>query len=108
MTKWKKKGVKEYSKCVQKNKKAIARNLKSQKRGWISIRNIKREREKQNVASPSPTKQVKEIVGKEKVSAVVKRQLFLGLVLNNRWKHSARCGCKKTKLANVKIYWKYS
>lgn len=74
---------KKLSKQLNKYKKRLARE--------------KKKNQPKNV-SPSPQKKLKEIVGREKVSPVIKKRLFAGLVLEKQLKQQVNAVSPKSKL----------
>lgn len=80
----KKEEVEKLKRKVQKYKKRFEREKKKNK----LVSNV----------SPSPRKKLQVLLGKERVSPGVKKQLFSGLVLERQLKSQAQAVCPKSKL----------
>lgn len=95
-------------KKVKRDKAKVYRDLKNKNDEIEKLRKqvekykkrLAREKNKNNVkgfASPSPSKKVAQIIGKDKVSPKIKKQLFIGLTLEKQLKEQMKTIKPKTK-----------
>lgn len=101
-------------KIARKNRLKIMKELKDAKDANKKLqrkleklkKRLQREKKKKNPSSgvsPSPSKKLKQIIGNERVSPKIRKQLFCGLVLEKQLKHQVQSVSAKSKLRQLMI-----